>query len=112
MIVGYTITSDGNCNDNINCTPLSEEKEKNYIEELDQLNNIKNKLIVQINNLKSENSELKTKNQNQIIEIGTLQTKIQNLEDINEKLSEKLVILKDKNNSYNNDDLDELDNIN
>lgn len=79
---------------------------------MDQLNNIKNKLIVQINNLKSENSELKTKNQNQIIEIGTLQTKIQNLEDINEKLSEKLVILKDKNNSYNNDDLDELDNIN
>ena len=59
--------------------------------------------------LKRENNELKSQNQSHIQLIHSLQAKIQNLEDLNQKLTEKIGILNEKENNFNGD---ELDNIN
>ena len=92
LLTDNIITSDGN--DNNNCTPSGDGKER-LIEEIEELKN-------ENNELKSEINKLKTKIQNQNVKIVTFQVKIQNLEELNEKLSEKIAILKVKTNS--NDD--------
>ena len=66
----------------------------------------KNKLIGEIENLQKENAilkneinELKSQNKSQNLQIRTLQVKIQNLEELNDKLSEKIAILNEKENT-------------